>query len=297
MSGPEVFAVLTPVPNRYWLNTVKAFNHPHNARWNDTKSTDSREPTPALSPAFESEDDSARLVLKFEQLSHINEIQVGTDPKVCQILLKFRGVKAVSGRHYTITVRLDGSIYLEDRFSRFGTRVIYDGQEEQLKELHGNWMLAAKPSERTRWKEVIICTGNIACIIEFPNHVSGSIEYVKKLEIFRERNNKDIPLFNALDLHSNPTTAAPSQSSTPLGSEQQLYWMQEEIAKSKFGTIRKLQKESDKRFYVLKTIHQHSERKRKRDEEPKTADDNDRLKRFRKLMFILDCINHVGYII
>ena len=158
MYGPDVFAVLSPYRGKYWANTIQAFGHPSNAEWLGWEPPASREPTPDLSSTAEIEDDSVnRLVLKFEQLSHVNEIQAGTDEKasadkkVAHILLKFPGVKAVSARHCIIAARPDNTVYLEDRFSKNGTRVTYDGQEEEREKPHGAWVLAEKPASPRRW--------------------------------------------------------------------------------------------------------------------------------------------------
>ena len=147
MYGPDVFAVITPCREKYWANTIQAFSHPHNATWMDAEPIGSREPTPALSLTPESEDDSVnRLVLKFRQLSHFNEIQAGTDEKVCHVLLKFPGIRAVSGRQFVIAVRPDYTVFLVDRFSTYGTRVIYDGEEGERKDLNRDWILADPPT-------------------------------------------------------------------------------------------------------------------------------------------------------
>ena len=300
MYGPDVFAVLSPCREQYWANTIQAFSHSHNAAWLDRESTSSRQPTPALSPTPESEDESAnRLVLKFGQLGHCNEVRAGTDKKLSHILLKFPGVKAVSARQFVIVVRPDYTVYLKDRLSRYGTRVAYNGKEDERKDPHGEWILADQPAVPERWNELVIRTGNLAYTIEFPNHAAGSSEYLENLETLRERENTEVPLFGALDLHSNPTTAAPSEPFTPQGDERQYYLYLKDIASSRFGTVQKLKDTRDQQYYVKKTILKYPrpeklKRKRKRDGKMDMTRHEAWFNNFRAQMTVLQTINHVS---
>lgn len=308
MYGPDAFAVLSPWRGQHWANTIQAFSHPHNAVWLDREPVGSREPTPALSPTLDRENDAVNhLVLKFEQLSSFNELQFGTDEKVSHILLKFPGVKAVSARHFVIVVRPDSTVYLEDRFSTYGTRVMQDGKvEEQV--VHGDHILAGQPGLPKRWNEVIILTGNLAYTIEFPNHAAGSSEYLKKLEIFRERDTTEVPLFDALGFHSNQITAAPSQPFTPHGNERAAYLDIRKLASSSFGTVRLMMGTKDRKYYVKKTILTYprfpqAERKRKRDTKTKGTEEEEKkaheawINNFRSRMELLQTINHVSLMI
>ena len=306
MYGLEVFAVLTPWRERYWANTIQAFGHPHNTKWLDREAIRSREPTPALSSTSESEQDSVvnRLVVKFEHLIYSNEIQFGTDEKVCHILLKFPAVKAVSARQFVIVVRPDYTVYLEDRFSKYGTSVTQDGKlEEQT--VHGEYILAGQPGLPKRWNEVVIATGNLVYTIEFPNHDAGSSEYLKELDTFRERENIQLPFFDALDLHSKPATLAPSQPFTSRGKEKPIYSYIRKLASSSAGTVQLMLNTSDRRYYVKKTITTYprppqAERKRKRDREAKKAEEKEKeahetwFKNFQIRMKLLQSIDHVS---
>ncbi|KAL8933114.1 MAG: hypothetical protein Q9216_006520 [Gyalolechia sp. 2 TL-2023] len=305
MYGPEVFAVLTPWREKHWANTIQAFGHPHNTRWLDRDAIGSREPTPALSPTPESEHDSVnRLVLKFEQLMLIysNEIQFGTDEKVSHILLKFPGVKAVSARQFVISVRPDYTVHLEDRFSKYGTYMVRDGKVEK-QTLHGDHILASKLGLPKLWNEVVIVTGNLAYTIEFPNHAAGSSEYLEKLGSFRERENIGIPFIGALDLHSKPITAEPSQASTPHGKGRLAYIDVRKLASSSIGTVRLVLNTMDGKYYVKKTISTYprapqAERKRKRDKKTQEAEKEEKeahdtwFKEFRSRMKLLQTIDH-----
>lgn len=295
--GPNVFAVLTPCRKKYWANTIQAFSHAQNAIWNDTEPISSREPTPALSQIAESEDQPAsQLVVKFEQF---NYLQAGTDEEFCNILLKFPGIRAVSARQWIIVVRADYTIFLEDQFSKYGTRVVYDGKEEERKELHGDWILANPPMDPKRWDEVVIFTGNVAYTIEFPNHVAGSSEYLKKLRTFREKASTEVPLFGALDLYSKPTTAAPSEPLSRHGNEGATYVLCGEIARSSFGTVEKILDTRHEKYYIKKTILRYpraekAERKRKRNKETEMTAHEAWFKAFRARMAALQIINHVS---
>lgn len=305
MYGPEVFAVLTPWREEHWANTIQAFGHPHNTTWLDRGAIGSREPTPALSPTPESEHDSVnRLVLKFEQLIYSNEIQFGTDKNVSHILLKFPGVKAVSGRQFVISVRPDHTVYLEDKFSKYGTYTVRDGKVEK-QALHGDHILAGQPGLPNRWNEVVIVTGNLAYTIEFPNHAAGSPEYLEKLETFRERENIGIPFMSALGLHSKPITAEPSQASTPHGKGRLAYIDVRKLAPSSIGIVRLVLNTMDGKYYVKKTISTYprppqAERKRKRDRKTKEDEEKEKkahetwFKEFRSRMKLLQTIDHVS---
>ena len=305
MYGPDVFAVLTPWGRKYWANTIQAFGHPHNATWLDKDPIDSREPTPALSSTPDSEHDSVnRLLLKFRQLRSSNEIQFGTDEKVSHILLKFPGVRAVSGRQFVIVVQPDYTVSLKDRYSSYGTRVTQNGNVEKQVAPREH-ILAGQPGLPKRWNEVVIHTGNLAYTIEFPNHPAGSSEYLKKLKAFRERNPTEVALFGALGFHSNPITAAPSQPFTPHGNERPAYLDVRKVASSSSSTIRLMKNARDGKLYVKKTILTYPrppqpQRKRKRNS--KTSDDEEKekkaheawFKNFQSQMELLKTIDHVS---
>ena len=305
MYGPDVFAVLIPWRNEYWANTIQAFSHPRNATWSDRKSIDSREPTPALSPTCDSEHDSVnRLLLKFEQLSSSNEIQFGTDEKVCHILLKFPGVRAISSRQFVIGVQPDYTISLKDRYSRYGTRVTQDGKVEK-QVAPREYILAGRPGLPKRWNEVVIFTGNLAYTIEFPNHPAGSSEYLKKLEALRERNSTDVALLGALGFESNPITEEPSHPFSTHENEQSAYADVGKVASSSFGTIRLMENQVNGKLYVKKTILTYPrppqpQRKRKRDSKTKDEEEKEKkahedwFKNFRSQMKLLQTINHVS---
>ena len=303
MYGTDVFAVLAPYREQYWANTIKAFSHPHNAVWLDSEpAAGSRQPTPALSTSTEGEDDSVnRLVLRFGQLNQSNEIQAGTDEKVSQILLKFPGIKAVSGRQFVIIVRPDCSVYLEDRFSTYGTRVAYDDRIEDPKEVHGDWILADQPAFSKRWNKLVVYTGNLAYTIEFPNHAAASPEYLKKIKALSVRGNTAVPLFGALGLHSNPITVAPSEPLTPQANRRPVYLELEQIASSSFGTVHKIMDMRDRKYYVKKRILKYprtanAKKKRKRNGKATTTttDEEAWLENFRSQMTVLQSIDHVS---
>jgi hypothetical protein len=106
--------------------------------------------------------------------------------------------------------------------------------------------------------EVVICTGNLAYTIEFPNHAAGSSEYLEKLQTFCERENTEVPLFGALGLHNNPITAAPSQPFTPCGIELPTYLHIGKIASSWTRGIRNTM--SRKRYSITQDQKRLKER-------------------------------------
>ncbi|KAL8853805.1 MAG: hypothetical protein Q9198_010957, partial [Flavoplaca austrocitrina] len=138
---------------------------------------------------------------------------------------------------------------------------------------------------------------NLAYTIEFPNHAAGSSAYLKKFQKFRERENTEVPLFDALGLHSNPITAAPSQPFTSQGTERPAYFHYGEIASSSFGTVEKILDTSDQKYYVKKTILHYprpkkAERKRKRNGKTEMTAHEAWFKDFRTRMTALQTINH-----
>ena len=308
MYGPDVFAVLSPYPGRYWAHTLQAFGHPSNTKWLDRDLLVSRESTPALSSSDEIGDQTVnRLFLKYEHLTQVNMIQIGTDEKastdekVAHISLKFPGVKAVSARHCIIAIRSDNVIYLEDQYSRFGTRILYDGQEEKGRQQHGVWDLTERPGVPKRWDEVVVCTGNLAWTIEFPNHPFGSVEYIEMLEKFRVKQDTEVSLFGALGLHSNATTALPSQSVTPHGRERPIYLRIRTIKSSSSGTVELMLNTRDETHCVKKTILTYPKvhRKRKRDMNAKMRTEYEKAREvwfadFRSRMAVLQSIDHVS---
>lgn len=137
-------------------------------------------------------------------------------------MLKFPGVKAVSARQFVIVVRPDYTLHLEDQFSRYGTRVTQDGKVEKQM-IHGDHILVGQPGLPKRWNKVVIFISDLAYTIEFPNHAAGSSEYLKKLKTFCKKDNTEVSFFDALDLHSNPITAACSQPFAPHGNQRSAY--------------------------------------------------------------------------
>ena len=222
--------------------------------------------------------------------------------KLSHILLKFPGVKAVSARQFVIVVRPHYTVYLKVLFSGYGTRVAYNGEEDERKEPHGEWILTDQPAVPKHWNELVIRTDNLAYIIEFSNHATGSSEYLKNLETFRERENIEVSHFGALGLHSNPITAALSQSFTPHGFERPNYLYLENIASSQFGTVQKLMDTRNEQHYVKKTINKYprsgkSKKKRKRDGKTEMTRHEAWFNDFRAQMIVLQTINHVSLVI
>lgn len=149
---------------------------------------------------------------------------------------------------------------------------------------------------------MIIFTGNLAYTIEFPNYVAGSSEYLKKLEKFCKRDNTKVSFFDALDLHSNPTTAALSEPFTPHENKRPAYLDIRNLASSSFGVVQLIMNTRDYKYYVKKTILKYPKRpqakgKRKRDRKTeKTKEEKAHeawSKNFQSQMKFLQTINHV----
>lgn len=284
MDDPNVFAVLTPRDGTKGENASKAFSQPHNAaRYHkaagciaEEPTVGSRDPTPALLSPSERDTESAnRILLKFSDVINnlAKGLQFGTNANTSDVRLHYQGVRGISASQFVFTVKDDGSWYLEDFLSTFGTAVSYDGKARDEKRKKERWIIAHPPRFEKRWKELIVYAGDLAFTIDFPNQEAGRPEYVAKLEALIEERKRALPPVDALGLDSNPTTAAPREPKTPYQRERPIYVDFEELGRGAFAVVNKVMSTRDGEFYAMKKFVRPSEgtnnddRKRKRDQE------------------------------
>ena len=268
MADPDVFAILTPGNGSAGNNAEIAFGQRHNAarfqgQIHGPVSTDiandSREPTPdPASPSTQRSESRGCLVLRFSS-SFINAadgVLFGTSEKSSDIVIMYPGIRGVSRRHFSIVVKEDGSWFLEDHFSTFGTSVSYDGQAGLQKRTQERWILAHPPKSRNYWRELFIRAGNVEIRIDFPNQNAGHPAYLAKLEAFVQRSKKALPNLGVLGLESHQTTAAPSQVASPNRSRQPIYIEFEEVGQGAFARVLKVMSCRDGLFYAKKKFFQ-----------------------------------------
>ena len=306
MYDANVFAVLTPVRGKRGTNALKAFSQPHNSAWYNTATgwvaeepaIGSREPTPApVSPCEYDCESTDCIVLRFDELSKnpSKGIQFGTSETNSHVLLKFSGMNGISARQFAIVARGDGSVYLEDFFSTYGTAVSYDGQGKNQKRRKEQWILAREPGTPKRWETLIVWAGNLAFEIDFPNQEVGHADYVTNLEALVEETRSALLSMDALGLHSNLTTAAPSEPETPNPNQPPIYIDRGELGRGEFGVVIKVMSNRDGNFYAAKKfirpsrVAKSDKTKRKRDE-----DEEDWYTKIRKEVNIMRNNPHVS---
>ena len=275
MDDPDIIAVLTPCGGYKGKNAETAFAQDHNAvRYHDQAdgpvttepAPDDRETTPApLSPSMQRSEPFGRLILRFSDslINAADGIFFGKDKKSCDILIHCEGALAVSRRHFTFVVKEDGSWYLEDFFSTFGTAVSYDGKAACHRRTYERWIIAHPSKTRKRWDELIVYAGDIAFKIDFPNQEAGHPIYQANLKAFIQKSRAALPALSALGLDSQQTTAAPSQIMSANRFRQPIYIEYDEVGRGAFGTVLKVMSSRDGLFYAMKKFFRPSEGKNK----------------------------------
>ncbi|KAK5651041.1 hypothetical protein OQA88_1063 [Cercophora sp. LCS_1] len=229
MYEPNVFVVLKPRDGRN--RAQSAFKLTHNARWfrpatrgvAKQATIGSRDITPAdnSESEYEVEESVDRLVVTFLELLQLpnlsNGLQAGTDKAESHILLGHRGTRGISGQQYGIAVDDRLCIWLHDFTSTHGTAVGYNGQNER--EIHGKdtWILAYEPGKRNQFGDITINCGGLVIAVEFPNHTvqKPDPKYIEYLAAFAaECKNEVFPPVEGLDLATQPSTQAPSETHT-----------------------------------------------------------------------------------
>ncbi|KAL8765118.1 MAG: hypothetical protein Q9209_007701 [Squamulea sp. 1 TL-2023] len=283
MNDPDVFAILTPCDGYKGRNAETAFRLPYNAA-RYLKATGpvtakpaigSRDTTPApLSPSLRKLETHS-LLLKFSDpiRNEANGVLFGRSTRYCDVLIQCPGVLAVSGRHFAVTVKEDGSWFLEDFISSFGTSVGYDGKGARRKRTRERWIIARPPRTPKLWNELIAYAGDVAFKIDFPNQEAASPQYMANLESFIQKCRGALPALGILGLDSNQTTAAPSQRGTPCRDQQPSYLECEQIGRGAYATVFKVMSSRDGLFYAMKKFFpppentRENKRKRIRDSE------------------------------
>ncbi|KAL8857399.1 MAG: hypothetical protein Q9178_006026 [Gyalolechia marmorata] len=274
MDDPDVFAILTPHTGPRGANASEAFRQPHNnARYfqgadsiAEELSAGSRATTPAqLSQSSTDLESSERIVLRFSD-SSINPakgLQFGTNPKTSDILLWHSGVRGISSLHFVFAVQADGSWYLEDSHSRFGTAVGYDDQAKDKWRREDRWIIAHKPKDDKQWKELVVYAGRVAFKVNFPNQHAGRPEYEHRLQDLIRRSRTALPAIDALDMDSHSSTLAPNDGTPDVGLPP-IYIDHGKIGHGTFAEVYKVMSTRDGKFYAMKKFVQPAEGKKRK---------------------------------
>ena len=283
MADPDVFAILAPGYGYEGEHAKTALGQHYNAaRYRGQTQgpvltepvNDSRESTLGLTPPCIQETDGC-LVLRFSDstINPANGLVFGKDERSSDIMIQCPGVRGVSRRHFSIVAKENGSWYLEDFYSRFGTAVSYDGRGALHRRKRERWILAHPPSEEKHWDELLVYAGNVAFRINFINQQAGHPTYVANLKAFVSTCREALPTLDVLGLESHDTTAAPSHIVSPDRSRQPIYIDYEEVGQGAFAKVLKVMSCRNGVFYAKKKfsrpigrIH-HNGRKRVWDSE------------------------------
>ena len=268
---PNVFAIITAHDLRNMATS--ALKLPHNAKWfhkatggvAEKATINSREPTPADQEGLEDAQPLSavdRLVITFvdESGCRLQGLRFGTNQTSSEILFGERGTKGVSARQYAITVDEHLHIWLHDFYSTHGTAVEYDGQcglEVRKKE---TWILAYSPGLPKTFKQIKLRSGSLVINIEFPGHAQSHPIYIHNLRALAETCMKNVPSLESLDLQSGPSTAAPSEPHTP--SNRPIYYRETTIGKGAYGSVYKVIKVRDGKYYAAKTFDVQSKKRK-----------------------------------
>lgn len=201
-----------------------------------------------------------------------NGIQLGTDLKVCHILLGHRGTKGIGGRQCNVVVDDGLCVWLRDYHSTHGTAVGHDSQNETEVRRRDAWILAYRPGPgaANRFGLTTIHAGTLAVEVEFPNHAAAHPEYVKSLQAFADRcaagaeASAEVPAVEALGLDSGSVTRAATGAPTP--GERLIYYKGRKIGKGQFGEVHLVFRARDGLVFAAKTF-KPLPKKRKREEE------------------------------
>lgn len=273
MDDPDVIAILTPLTRDVkGENAETAFGQDHNAaryrnqadRLITTESANhSRETRPALLSPVQRSEPSGCLVLRFSDplINDAAGISFGTNQEQCDILINYQGAQGISGRHFTFVVKEDGSWFLEDFFSTFGTAVGYDGQGRHHRRTKERWIIAHSPAQLKPWTELVVEAGSIAFKIDFPNQEANHPIYKANLEAFIKKCSAALPALRALGLTTHNATTAPSQITSPDRSRQPIYIEYGEVGRGGFATVLEVMSARDGRFYAMKKFYRPSEGK------------------------------------
>lgn len=272
MDDPDIIAILTPHTGVKGENAETALGLDHNAaryrnqadRLITTESVNpSGETTPALLSPVQRSKPSGCLVLRFSD-SLINDaagISFGTNQEQCDILINHRGAAGISRRHFNFIVKEDGSWFLEDFFSTFGTTVSFDGQGRNHRRTKERWIIAHSPAILKPWKELVVWAGSIAFEIDFPNQQANHPIYKANLEAFIKKCSAALLALRALGLTTHDATIAPSQIPSPDRSRQPIYIEFGEVGRSAFAKVVEAMSARDGRFYAMKKFFRPAERR------------------------------------
>ena len=264
MTDPDVFAILTPGYGYEGERAKTTFGQHYNtARYRGQTQepilteplNHSRESTPGLTPPCIQKTDSC-LELRFSDsmINPANGLVFGKDERSSDVMIQCPGVRGVSRQHFSIIAKEDGSWYLEDFYSRFGTSVSYDGRGALHRRNRERWILAHPPGESKHWNELIVSAGNVAFRISFINQQAGHPAYVANLKAFISDCREAIPTLGVLGLESHDTTVAPSHIASPDQSRLPIYIDFEEVGQGAFATVLKVMSCRNGVFYAKKTF-------------------------------------------
>lgn len=236
-----------------------------------------------------------RLVLRFSDplIDAATGFLFGTNNVNCDILFHRRGTSAISRRQFIFVVKEDGSWYLEDFFSTFGTVVDYDGKTACYRRTQERWIIAHQPGKPKQWNRLIVTAGDIAFKVDFPNQAAGNHTYQANLKAFIQKRSAAPPALCALGLDTCYTTAAPTHRMSPDRSRQPIYVEYNEVGRGAFGIVIRVMNHRDGLFYAKKKFFRPSEEKN-RNSSKRMLDSDKWLESKRKEADIMRKSAHVG---
>ncbi|KAI9888435.1 MAG: hypothetical protein M1814_006940 [Vezdaea aestivalis] len=291
MEDPNLIATLIPVDSL----TTREFNRPTNDRclspiggFDDKPVIGSREATPASipSPPKDNDDDyenEYRLLLTFDKPPKdlTKGFTFGTDAEKCDVVLASRGVRQTSGVHFHIKFDvINGKRRLVLRDCSFnGSAVSYNGQAGDEVRRHFTWILDLEKRDREGRKQgewdIEVHVRKLTFKVKLASHETSVANYNDEMDKFLEHSRTDDTPFNGsgnssllmeatrdLNVDSNLTSVAPSQSETPR--RRRVYISERNVGRGSFGKVDKVIEVSTGAIYARKTFFDPGEYERKR---------------------------------
>ncbi|KAI9780819.1 MAG: hypothetical protein M1816_002655 [Peltula sp. TS41687] len=240
--------------NRYFVS--------HSPATAPVSTASTRANTPAETEAIDQEAEEAKhFRLTFDQPPKdiLRGFVFGTDKDVCDVLLaERRGQYRISGAHFEITFDQSGRLLLKD-VSRSGTAVGFDGQNEDHRRTNFTWILfpqfrniiATLKPDWSPGKEA-----KVTFQLDVPETKTCRAQYHEHLHAYLEARQKALPCFDVLGIHSQASTAAPSEPQTPR--QRPIYHYACQLGSGSFGTVHKVLNVSTGDVHAAKTFHRGS---------------------------------------
>ncbi|KAK2748336.1 hypothetical protein FQN57_000994 [Myotisia sp. PD_48] len=158
----------------------------------------------------------------------------GTDPSVCDVLLKNGETEAyISRAHFSITFNAGRYLVLKD-FSTRGTAVSYDGQAENERRRRFTWIINL-PDGNGALSNVKVHIRNLSFKVQLANHTVYGGEYTANVERFLEEAREALPQIDRLAMDSYSTPVRSSQPLTPR--QNPVYISQKRLGNGSFGEV------------------------------------------------------------